>query len=154
MHVRVRVRVCVCVCMCMLCGGTSVIVHNFYFFSIFQNNDVGFYTEMNEIIRNHSHGACKCNTYFELLYQVAVMCLLLPPLSGVVFMSLPPPPKDESLSQDYLQKLTNLTGNDKTGLWLHGCLCVWGWGGGRMGRHACFMEPNVTIDVFILEPSY
>ena len=36
-------------------------------------------------------------------------------------MSLPPPPKDDSFSQDYLQKLTNLTGNNKTGV----CVCVW-----------------------------
>ena len=81
-------------------------------------------------------------------------------------MSLPPLPKDESLSQDYLQKLTNLTGNDRTGVWLHGCLCVGGMGrlhgcfvfgdggGGGGDRHACFIEPNMPMDVFMLGPSY
>ena len=60
---------CVCVCVCVhLCYSTQ-----FPFVLNFQNNDVGFYTEMNKIIRNHSHGACKCNRYFELLYQVTVM---------------------------------------------------------------------------------
>jgi hypothetical protein len=52
-----------------------------------KNNDLDFYVKLNEVITNRSHAAC------------------------VTFLSLPPPPQDDSLSQDYLRKITALTDN-------------------------------------------